>query len=288
MAQGIRRHRGKIGQDTARRVRNDGAHPRARPADPAHVARTLVVALGSDRGPALKAALEARGHVIDLAPTIGDAAVALARFHPQLLIVVARDHTAAPAGDGAAWDDYGLDLVRWLRRQPDGGRVAALVVLAAHGPDAALRAFDAGADDCVSAPVPTEELVARAAACLRRVWAPPREALRYAGLTLDVSRRAVQRGGRCEPLTTQEFRLLELFFRHPEQVLSRGLIAHTLWGGESAATGRAIGVYVRRIRRKIEAPDEAPLIAWVPRLGYVLRASAAEVRASRSYCSSSP
>ena len=286
MAHRHRRHREKIGEDRARPVRDGAAHPRA--ADPPDVARVLVVALGSNRGPALKAALEARGHIVDLAPTIGDAAVALARFHPQLLITVARDHTAATVQEGGAWDDYGLDLVRWLRRQPDGGRVAALVVLAAQGPDAALRAFEAGADDCASAPVLTEELVARAAACLRRVWAPPPEVLRYAGVTLDVRRHAVQRGGRCERLTRQEVRMAELFFRHPEQVLSRALIARTLWGGESATTSRAIGVYVRRLRRKIEAPGESSLIAWVPRLGYILRAGAAELRASRSYCSSSP
>lgn len=120
---------------------------------------------------------------------------------------------------------------------------------------------------------------AAAAAAVAELSAPAPEVpasehdrvLRYGDLALDVDTREVQRGGHPIALTKMEFRLLELFLRHPHQVLTREVIFDRVWGFGYALTSNTLNVYVGYLRRKTEAGGRPRLIHTVRGVGYVLR-----------------
>jgi two-component system response regulator MprA len=131
-----------------------------------------------------------------------------------------------------------------------------------------VRGLDLGADDYVAKPFHFEELMARVRAQLRR--SPEASAststLQFADVTLDPRTRLVHRAGRSIALTVREFELLELFLRHPGQVLSKDSILDRLWG--YAFDANLVEVYVGYLRRKLGPPA---LIATSRGAGYALR-----------------
>jgi two-component system response regulator MprA len=209
---------------------------------------------------AVRQALEAEGYEVE---SVGDAFVALERlgqYRPHVVIL----DLMLPRGEG-------LEVARRLRRRPGGGDVAIIILTAKDSVEDRVEGFEAGADDYVIKPVSMAELVARVKARLRHVWSPAPDVLYYADVKLDTGRQIVERGTRSAELTTTEFHLIELFMRHPDQVLSRKAIGEHLWGVDFEAESNVIDVYVRRLRRKLEAAGEAPLIHTVRGSGYVLR-----------------
>ena len=97
------------------------------------------------------------------------------------------------------------------------------------------------------------------------------EVLRYEDLVLDPVAHEVRRGERLIELSKTEFLLLELFLRHPRQVLTRSTIFEHVWGYDFGPTSNALGVYMGYLRRKTEAAGEPRLLHTVRGVGYVLR-----------------
>jgi two-component system response regulator MprA len=97
--------------------------------------------------------------------------------------------------------------------------------------------------------------------------------LRFADLSLDTGTRQASRGERIIALTAKEYELLELFLRHPRQVLTRDLIFDRVWGYDFGGESNIIEVYIRYLRQKLEENNEARLIHTVRGMGYVLRES---------------
>ena len=97
------------------------------------------------------------------------------------------------------------------------------------------------------------------------------ETLRFGDLTLDLGTRAATGGGRTFDLTRIEFDLLELFLRHPRQVLTREVILERVWGYEFDSGTNSLAVYVGYLRRKTEEGGESRFIHTVRGVGYVLR-----------------
>jgi two-component system response regulator MprA len=95
--------------------------------------------------------------------------------------------------------------------------------------------------------------------------------MRYADLVLDPSAHEVWRGDRRVDLSRTEFSLLELFMRHPRQVLTRSQIFEAVWGYDLGATSNTLGVYIGYLRRKTEDGGEPRLVHTVRGVGYVLR-----------------
>lgn len=166
----------------------------------------------------------------------------------------------------------GLEVCRRLR---DGGdRTPVLMLTAREQVDDRVAGLDAGADDYLVKPFALRELLARLRALLRRAGEEEQEgALIYEDLRLDHSAHEAWRGERELELTRTEFLLLEMFMRHPRQVLTRSAIFEHVWGYDFGATSNSLGVYMGYLRRKTEVGDEPRLLHTVRGVGYVLRAA---------------
>jgi two-component system, OmpR family, response regulator MprA len=165
----------------------------------------------------------------------------------------------------------GLEVCRRLRGA--GDRTPILMLTARDAIDARVAGLDAGADDYLVKPFALDELLARLRALTRRAEAhgDAGALLRYHDLVLDPGAHLVHLGDRRIDLTRTEFLLLELFLRHPGQVLTRSVIFENVWGYDFGAGSNSLGVYVGYLRRKLEAHGEPRLLHTVRGVGYVLR-----------------
>jgi two-component system, OmpR family, response regulator MprA len=206
---------------------------------------------------ALQRALSPEGYDVDLAADGAEALDRLAAAPPDAVVL----DVAMPHLDG-------LEVCRRMRRA--GDRTPVLMLTARDAIDDRVEGLDAGADDYLVKPFALRELRARLRALLRRVDRGT-ETLRYADLTLDPGAHEVHRGERSVDLSRTEFTLLELFMRHPRQVLTRTQIFESVWGYDMGATSNALGVYMGYLRRKTEQGGEPRLLHTVRGVGYVLR-----------------
>ena len=166
----------------------------------------------------------------------------------------------------------GLEVCRRLRE--GGDRTPVLMLTAREGVDDRVAGLDAGADDYLVKPFALRELLARVRALLRRASDDDSEqdnTLTFEDLRLDRLAHEAWRGERMLPLTRTEFLLLEMFLRHPRQVLSRSAIFEGVWGYDFGASSNSLGVYIGYLRRKTEAGEEPRLLHTVRGVGYVLR-----------------
>ncbi|HUA74331.1 MAG TPA: response regulator transcription factor [Solirubrobacteraceae bacterium] len=166
----------------------------------------------------------------------------------------------------------GLEVCRRLRG--GGDRTPVLMLTAREQVDDRVAGLDAGADDYLVKPFALRELLARLRALLRRAGEEEQDGtLAYEDLRLDRAAHEAWRGERELELTRTEFLLLEMFMRHPRQVLTRSAIFEHVWGYDFGATSNSLGVYMGYLRRKTEVGDEPRLLHTVRGVGYVLRSA---------------
>ena len=167
----------------------------------------------------------------------------------------------------------GIDGLTVCRQIRDGGLQTPILMLTAKDaiPDR-VAGLEAGADDYLVKPFAFEELLARVRALGRRKAPIESDApLHFADLILNPSTRMAQRGDRNIELTAKEYELLELFMRHPNQVLTRDQIYNRIWGYDFGGESNIIEVYIRYLRSKLEQGDEARLLHTIRGVGYALR-----------------
>jgi DNA-binding response OmpR family regulator len=133
-----------------------------------------------------------------------------------------------------------------------------------------IAGLDEGADDYLVKPYALGELVARLRALLRRPaeTLPPR--LEVGDLRLDVATRTASRGARPIALTTKEFAVLEVLMRHAGEVVTRERLSRHAWDDNFDPVSNVIDVYIARLRRKVDADGERPLLETVRGAGYRL------------------
>ncbi len=165
----------------------------------------------------------------------------------------------------------GMDGLEVCRRIRAASEVPVLMLTAKETIEDRVTGLDAGADDYLVKPFAFDELLARVRALLRRSQPTQPQVYRFADLELDTGTRQGRRGGRIFDLTAKEYELLELFMRHPRQVLTRDLIFDRVWNYDFGGESNIIEVYVRYLRQKTEQDDLARLIHTVRGIGYVLR-----------------
>jgi two-component system, OmpR family, phosphate regulon response regulator PhoB len=167
----------------------------------------------------------------------------------------------------------GIDYARKLRRDKLTQGVPVIMLTARTQEEDKVRGLDTGADDYITKPFSTRELVARIKALLRRT-APQAtdEPVEVRGLALDPVTHRVQAGEIKLELGPMEFRLLHFFMTHPERVHSRERILDSVWGNNVYVEERTVDVHIRRLRKALTPSGHDRLIQTVRGAGYRLSA----------------
>jgi two-component system, OmpR family, response regulator MprA len=220
--------------------------------------RILIIEDEAEIAGYLRRGLTFEGFTVAIAAD-GPAGLAAARENPPDLVVL---DLMLPGLDG-------LEVARRLRAVSE---VPIIILTARDAIPDRVAGLESGADDYLVKPFAFEELLARIRVRLRRGQsAQQTDVLRYANLTMDTAARDVRIGERRVDLTAKEYELLELFMRHPQQVMTREVIYDRVWGYDFGGESNIIEVYVRYLRQKLEAAGEPRLIQTVRGVGYILR-----------------
>ena len=211
----------------------------------------------------LERGLEEEGYAVDVASNADDA-IWLARENPYDAIVLdVVLNGSQPSADG-------FEVCRTLRAA--GGRSPVLMLTARDAVVDRVRGLDVGADDYLTKPFSFQELLARLRALSRRGPAGWPTSLAVGDLILDPARHRVRRGDTDVALTAKEFALLECFMKRPGQVLSRLFLLEHAWDFAYENRSNVVDVYIRRLRRKIDAPFGVLTLETVRGVGYRLAA----------------
>jgi two-component system KDP operon response regulator KdpE len=204
----------------------------------------------------LRVALESENYQVHEAQTGQQGLVEIANRKPAIILL-----------DLGLPDMEGLEVLKRLREWSE----APVLVLSVRDDEAGkVAALDAGAEDYVTKPFSTPELLARLRAAQRKTR--PEEEIsifKHGDLIVDLTARIVTRGGREVKLTATEYALLRLFVRHPGRVLTHRHILREIWGPKSEEHRQYLRVYVTHLRQKIETDSTHPaLVKTEPGIGY--------------------
>ena len=206
----------------------------------------------------LRLTLEAQGYRVFEAVTGQEGLLDAAQRRPDVVVL-----------------DLGLpdmDGVSVLKRLREWSRVPVLVLSVRDREQDKLAAFDAGADDYVTKPFSTAELIARLRVAHRHSLPLPEAAVFRSGrLEVDLVRRRVTVGGQEVKLTATEYSLLALLARHAGRVMTHHQLLTAVWGPQAAQQTHYLRVYCGHLREKIEADPAKPrLLITEPGVGYRL------------------
>lgn len=204
----------------------------------------------------LRVVLEAENYSVHEAETGQQGLVETANHKPAVILL-----------DLGLPDMDGLSVLKRLREWSE----TPVLVLSVHDDEAGkVAALDAGAEDYVTKPFSTPELLARLRAAQRKNRrAEETSVFKHSDLVVDLTTRIVTRGGQEMKLTGTEYALLRLFVRHPGRVLTHRYILREVWGPKSEEHRQYLRVYVTHLRQKIEADPATPkLIKTESGIGY--------------------
>lgn len=231
------------------------------------MARLLVVEDNSDLAFGLSTILEFEGHQVEVAED-GKTGLQRAReAHPHLIIL-----------DLMLPEKSGYDVLRELRME---GILTPVLILTARGQESdVIMGFDLGADDYVTKPFSTLELVARVRALLRRIRPEARVGAevmprhRFGDVEIRPAARTVFKGGELVELTPKEFELLVALLRRGGAVASRSELLREVWEyGNAEIMTRTVDVHIAELRRKLEDDPANPAhILTARKAGYRLKA----------------
>jgi two-component system KDP operon response regulator KdpE len=206
---------------------------------------------------ALSRALSVRGYVVETAADGAEAVVQAEAFRPDLVVL----DLNLPELDG-------LEVCRRIR---SWSSVPILVLSVREDESDKVAALDLGADDYLTKPFGTDELLARIRALLRRTEGTPIPNYRYrlGSVEVDLDRQRVTAAGEDVRLTRTEWSLLEAFARHPGKLLTHRWLLEQVWGQGYEDDVDVLRVFVSQLRKKVEPDPRRPrAIATEPGIGY--------------------
>jgi DNA-binding response OmpR family regulator len=167
----------------------------------------------------------------------------------------------------------GLEVLARLRQAASPARV---IILTARGEvEHRVRGLKAGADDYLAKPFSLDELIARVEAMGRRGATPTAADLLKSGdLVMDVVHRRVTRAGKPIALSPREFDVLQVLLQEPGRCFSRTELCERVWQREHEYDTRTVEIFIARLRKKVDANFDPPLIHTLRNVGYTLRAPA--------------
>ena len=169
-----------------------------------------------------------------------------------------------PEGDG-------LEMLRQMRC--DGNTTPALILSALGDVDNRVQGLTSGADDYLAKPFALSELTARLCNLLNRRAPRPGSILRAGPLELDIESHRLYRGTRKEVLLPRETRLLAYLMRHPDIPLTRAMLLRDVWNFNLTSETNVIDVHMGKLRKKVDFPDESPLIRTIKGVGFTFSIS---------------
>lgn len=164
----------------------------------------------------------------------------------------------------------GEEVCKKLREE--GNNVPIIMITAKDSLDDKVKSLDLGADDYITKPFATEDLLARIRAVLRRKPVSQEGTLEYKDLWLDQFNRVAKRGDNELELRSKEFSLLRVFMMYPEQYLSREFLFNKVWGYDFIGESNVIEVYIRYLRSKLKEKELGKIIHTKRGEGYMLKA----------------
>jgi two-component system OmpR family response regulator len=199
-----------------------------------------------------------RGYLVSHVTTGSEGAEEARRGRYDLLII----DLLLPGCDG-------FSIIQDLRR--DRIQVPVLVVSALGAVNDRVRGLKVGGDDYVTKPFALPELAARVEALLRRPLETRATVLRVGPLELDLIERTARRGDRTIELSKSEFKLLEYFMRRPDRVVTRDMLLEDVWHYRFLPQTNLVDVHIGRLRRKVDGPNEEPLLLSIRGMGFFFR-----------------
>ena len=233
------------------------------------MSRVLVVEDESAIAELISLNLRHAGYEVTLAATADQARLEIDRVLPDLMIL-----------DWMLPGQSGLALAKRLRGEPRTRELPIIMLTARAEEGDKVAGLDAGADDYLTKPFSTHELMARIRAVLRRK-APEAldSAVEVGALRLDPATRRVGRGGQEVKMGPTEFRLLHFLMKHPGRIYSRTQLLDQVWGDHVFIEERTVDVHVKRLREALTPIGCAPMIETVRGAGYRLTQQVAAVSA---------
>ena len=166
----------------------------------------------------------------------------------------------------------GLGIIEALRKT--GNRTPILILSALNDVDERIKGLKSGGDDYLTKPFAFGELLARVDALGRRAADQGAERVLTVGdLRMDLLSRRVTRGSRPVTLQPREFKLLEYLMRHANQVVTRTMLLEAVWDYNFDPQTNVVDVHISKLRQKIDAEFERPLLRTVRNAGYMVTAA---------------
>ncbi|MGR8947857.1 MAG: phosphate regulon transcriptional regulator PhoB [Gammaproteobacteria bacterium] len=165
----------------------------------------------------------------------------------------------------------GVDFARRLKRDAKTQHIPIIMLTAKGEESDKVRALDVGADDYITKPFSTRELLARVRAVTRRSSRTKQQQsghISLGGIDIDTQTQRVAVAGQSLELSPTEFRLLQFFVSNPERVYSRTQLLDAVWGDQSHIEERTVDVHIRRLRKLLTPYDCAKYIQTVRTVGY--------------------
>ena len=163
----------------------------------------------------------------------------------------------------------GVDFARRLKRDPKTSAIPIIMLTARGSENDKVKGLDTGADDFITKPFSTRELLARVRAVIRRTGQIGEEdVVEIGAIRLDTRTHRVLANNRAVELSPTEFRLLQFFITHPERVYSRTQLLDSVWGNHAYIEERTVDVHIRRLRKLLEPYGCEAYIQTVRSVGY--------------------